>query len=198
MAEHAIQPLTSEEIALVERARRRDPEAIRLIVKQQNQKLYRIARSILRDDSEPKTSFRRPMPARIQWLFASLVGGTGSMEKRDEVDITAALAALALGCMAASAQANSLNDAQIAHRATLRLTRLMEPQHRPIEPSVSSDFLAAPVDEQHRNDHAAVDDLTAGFRHLHDRQDAVQKNDQDHAHQRSEDRPGRPECWCRR
>ena len=52
MAEHAIQPLTSEEIALVERARRRDPDAIRLIVKQQNQKRYRIARSILRDDSE--------------------------------------------------------------------------------------------------------------------------------------------------
>jgi RNA polymerase sigma-70 factor, ECF subfamily len=37
---------------LVERARRKDPVAIRLLIKQQNQRLYRIARSIVRDDSD--------------------------------------------------------------------------------------------------------------------------------------------------
>jgi RNA polymerase sigma-70 factor, ECF subfamily len=37
---------------LLERARRKDREAIRLIVKQQNQRLYRIARAIVRNDSD--------------------------------------------------------------------------------------------------------------------------------------------------
>ena len=41
-----------EERELVERARRKDPKAIRLLIKQQNQRLYRIARSIVRDDSD--------------------------------------------------------------------------------------------------------------------------------------------------
>jgi RNA polymerase sigma-70 factor (ECF subfamily) len=41
-----------EEQELVERARRKDPKAIRLLIKQQNQRLYRIARSIVRDDSD--------------------------------------------------------------------------------------------------------------------------------------------------
>jgi RNA polymerase sigma-70 factor (ECF subfamily) len=48
------QPLqqNAEESKLVERARRKDPVAIRLLIKQQNQRLYRIARSIVRDDSD--------------------------------------------------------------------------------------------------------------------------------------------------
>jgi RNA polymerase sigma-70 factor (ECF subfamily) len=48
------QPLqeNAEENELVERARRKDPVAIRLLIKQQNQRLYRIARSIVRDDSD--------------------------------------------------------------------------------------------------------------------------------------------------
>jgi RNA polymerase sigma-70 factor, ECF subfamily len=41
-----------EERELVERARRKDPKAIRLLIKQQNQRLYRIARSIVHDDSD--------------------------------------------------------------------------------------------------------------------------------------------------
>jgi RNA polymerase sigma-70 factor (ECF subfamily) len=41
-----------EERELVERARQKDPKAIRLLIKQQNQRLYRIARSIVRDDSD--------------------------------------------------------------------------------------------------------------------------------------------------
>src|SRR6516165_2161762 len=48
------QPLQQklDENELVERARRKDPVAIRLLIKQQNQRLYRIARSIVRDDSD--------------------------------------------------------------------------------------------------------------------------------------------------
>jgi len=52
MAEHAVQSTATDEAKLVERARRKDRAAIRQIVKQQNRRLYRIARSIVRDDSE--------------------------------------------------------------------------------------------------------------------------------------------------
>jgi RNA polymerase sigma-70 factor (ECF subfamily) len=45
-------PQTADESELVERAREKDPIAIRLLIKQQNQRLYRIARSIVRDDSD--------------------------------------------------------------------------------------------------------------------------------------------------
>jgi RNA polymerase sigma-70 factor (ECF subfamily) len=44
--------LATEEAQLVEAARRNEPGAVRLIIRQQNRRLYRIARSILRDDSE--------------------------------------------------------------------------------------------------------------------------------------------------
>ncbi len=37
---------------LVELARRRDPEAVRFIIQRHNQRLFRVARSVLRDDSE--------------------------------------------------------------------------------------------------------------------------------------------------
>jgi RNA polymerase sigma-70 factor (ECF subfamily) len=52
MIETAAQNPVSDEAELVERARRKDPAAIRQIIKQQNQRLYRIARSILGDDGE--------------------------------------------------------------------------------------------------------------------------------------------------
>ena len=52
MPEHAVQQTPADEAELVERARRRDQAAIRQVVKQQNRRLYRIARSIVRDDSE--------------------------------------------------------------------------------------------------------------------------------------------------
>jgi RNA polymerase sigma-70 factor (ECF subfamily) len=52
MAEHALQQSAAAEAELIERARRKDGTAIRLIIKHQNQRLYRIARSIVRDDSE--------------------------------------------------------------------------------------------------------------------------------------------------
>jgi RNA polymerase sigma-70 factor (ECF subfamily) len=39
-----------DECELFESARRNDREAIRLPIKQQNRRLYRIARSIVRDD----------------------------------------------------------------------------------------------------------------------------------------------------
>jgi RNA polymerase sigma-70 factor (ECF subfamily) len=51
MTEEAIQQ-PRDEYELVERARRKDSPAIRLLIKQQNQRLYRIARSIVRNDSD--------------------------------------------------------------------------------------------------------------------------------------------------
>jgi RNA polymerase sigma-70 factor, ECF subfamily len=44
--------LTTDDDQLLERARHRDREAIRLIIKQHNQRLYRIARGIVRNDSD--------------------------------------------------------------------------------------------------------------------------------------------------
>ena len=44
--------LTPNDDRLLERARQRDREAIRLIIKQHNQRLYRLARSIVRNDSD--------------------------------------------------------------------------------------------------------------------------------------------------
>ena len=52
MAEHALRQIAADEAQLIERARLKDRAAIRLIVKQHNRRLYRIARSIERDDSE--------------------------------------------------------------------------------------------------------------------------------------------------
>ncbi len=51
MAEHAFVEDTDES-ALVERARRRDSAAVRLLIKRQNRRLYRIARSIVGDDDD--------------------------------------------------------------------------------------------------------------------------------------------------
>ncbi len=44
--------LTTGDDRLVERARQKDREAIRLIIKQHNRRLYRIARSIVRNDAD--------------------------------------------------------------------------------------------------------------------------------------------------
>jgi len=51
------QPATSE-TELIDRARRRDPGAVRTIIQQHNQRLYRIARSILRDDAEAEDALQ--------------------------------------------------------------------------------------------------------------------------------------------
>jgi RNA polymerase sigma-70 factor (ECF subfamily) len=47
-----------DEAELVARARRKDASAIALIIRQQNQRLYRIARSILRDDFEAEDALQ--------------------------------------------------------------------------------------------------------------------------------------------
>ena len=52
MAEEARQPPANPEASVIERARRRDGRAIKAIIQQHNRRLYRIARSIVRDDSE--------------------------------------------------------------------------------------------------------------------------------------------------
>jgi RNA polymerase sigma-70 factor (ECF subfamily) len=70
MAERAFQPITSEEAQLVERARRREAAAIRLIIQQQNQRLYRIARSILRDDGEAEDALQEAYAHAFRHLDA--------------------------------------------------------------------------------------------------------------------------------
>jgi RNA polymerase sigma-70 factor (ECF subfamily) len=54
----AQKPEAAEEAELVERARRNDAHAIRLIMQRHNRRLYRIARSILRDDSEAEDALQ--------------------------------------------------------------------------------------------------------------------------------------------
>src|SRR4051812_40647978 len=44
----------------------------------------------------------------------------------------------------------------------------------------------ATVDQQHRDDHHAVDDVPAEFLDLHDRQDGLQERDEDYARDRAE------------
>jgi RNA polymerase sigma-70 factor, ECF subfamily len=51
MAAHAPERITEDD-RLLGLARQKDRDAIRLIIKQHNQRLYRIARSIVRDDSD--------------------------------------------------------------------------------------------------------------------------------------------------
>jgi RNA polymerase sigma-70 factor, ECF subfamily len=52
MSKPASAPLSSDEADLVARARHGDAAAVRRIIRQHNQRLYRIARSIVRDDGE--------------------------------------------------------------------------------------------------------------------------------------------------
>ena len=52
MVKHAPAPVPRDETALVARARQGDAAAVRLLIRQHNQRLYRIARSIVRDDGE--------------------------------------------------------------------------------------------------------------------------------------------------
>ena len=52
MVEFAEKSRIPPEAELLARARRRDPQAVRLIIQQHNQRLYRLARSIVRNDSE--------------------------------------------------------------------------------------------------------------------------------------------------
>src|SRR5947209_4435940 len=54
----ALQQVPSEEADLIARARRKDASAVTLIIRQQNQRLYRIARSILRDDFEAEDALQ--------------------------------------------------------------------------------------------------------------------------------------------
>jgi RNA polymerase sigma-70 factor, ECF subfamily len=60
MTERPLEQPPAEEAELLERARRWNPAAIRLIIQQQNRRLYRIARSIVRDDGGAEVCCRRP------------------------------------------------------------------------------------------------------------------------------------------
>ncbi len=52
MTEGIHQQPPADEAELLEQARRRDPAAVRRILQQHNRRLYRIARSIVRDENE--------------------------------------------------------------------------------------------------------------------------------------------------
>src|SRR5262245_61960354 len=52
MVKHAAAQLSTDEAELVALARKGDAAAVRRIIRQHNQRLYRIARSIVRDDGE--------------------------------------------------------------------------------------------------------------------------------------------------
>jgi RNA polymerase sigma-70 factor (ECF subfamily) len=58
MATNALKQIDTEEAELVARARQKDGAAVTLIIRQQNQRLYRIARSILRDDFEAEDAMQ--------------------------------------------------------------------------------------------------------------------------------------------
>jgi len=58
MVERAVAHRLPEEAELVERARGGQAAAVRLIIRQHNQRLYRIARSILRDDTEAEDALQ--------------------------------------------------------------------------------------------------------------------------------------------
>ena len=58
MPQNALPQSEPDEAQLIERARQNDGAAIRLIIKQQNRRLYRIARSIVRDDSEAEDALQ--------------------------------------------------------------------------------------------------------------------------------------------
>jgi len=58
MRVEAIRPADNDETDLIARARRKDASAVALIIRQNNQRLYRIARSILRDDFEAEDALQ--------------------------------------------------------------------------------------------------------------------------------------------
>src|SRR5947209_15129610 len=58
MSTNTLKQTAPDEADLIARARRKDAGAIALIIRQQNQRLYRIARSILRDDFEAEDALQ--------------------------------------------------------------------------------------------------------------------------------------------
>jgi len=58
MPVEAIRPADNDETDLIARVRRKDASAVALIIRQNNQRLYRIARSILRDDFEAEDALQ--------------------------------------------------------------------------------------------------------------------------------------------
>jgi RNA polymerase sigma-70 factor, ECF subfamily len=84
---------TADDDQLLERARQKDREAIRLIVKQQNRRLYRIARSIVGNDSDAEDV--------LQEAYARAFAGLGGF--RGEARLGTWLARIvineALGCI---------------------------------------------------------------------------------------------------
>jgi RNA polymerase sigma-70 factor (ECF subfamily) len=85
--------IIADDDRLLERARQKDRDAIRLIIKQHNQRLYRIARSIVRNDSDAEDVLQEAY-ARA---FAALVGFRG--EARLGTWLARIVVNEALGCI---------------------------------------------------------------------------------------------------
>ena len=66
MLETQAETTAASDETLLARARRRDEAAVRMIVRQNNRRLFRMARAILKDDSEAEDvvqeSYVRPSP----------------------------------------------------------------------------------------------------------------------------------------
>jgi RNA polymerase sigma-70 factor (ECF subfamily) len=92
MATPVLEVITHDD-PLLDRARRKDPGAIRLIIKQHNQRLYRIARSIVRNDSDAEDVLQE---AYVR-AFASLDGFRG--EARFGTWLARIVINEALGCI---------------------------------------------------------------------------------------------------
>src|SRR5207248_6500028 len=60
------------------------------------------------------------------------------------------------------------------------------PDHPVAMAILAREAFAASIDEQHQDDDEAIDHLSAGLGHVHDRQHAVEEHDQHHADQRAE------------
>jgi RNA polymerase sigma-70 factor, ECF subfamily len=85
--------LTTDDDQLLERARQKDREAIRLIIKQHNRRLYRIARGIVRNDSDAEDVLQE---AYVR-AFANLDGFRG--EARLSTWLARIVINEALGCV---------------------------------------------------------------------------------------------------
>ena len=68
MVKHAAAHLSADEADLVARARQGDAAAVRHIIRQHNQRLYRIARSIVRDDAEAEDVLQEAYVRAFQHL----------------------------------------------------------------------------------------------------------------------------------
>jgi RNA polymerase sigma-70 factor (ECF subfamily) len=105
--------IAQDDLDLVQRARGREPEAFRAIMRKHNQKLYRIARSIVRNDSEAEDIVQETYVTAFAHLHA-FRGEATLATWLSRIAINEALGRLRRKRRAASVIANDMSsDAQI-------------------------------------------------------------------------------------